>query len=91
MRERNDSVKKSACRFKDVVSAPPLGKISAPTGEIFRAHGKVKIATGEKRDPAVWAGEDFVKKMVWLSTLSVNCQLFWFFVNLVEKEPPILV
>jgi len=48
MRERNDSVKKSACRFKDVVSAPPLGKISAPTGEIFRAHGKVKIATGEK-------------------------------------------
>ena len=31
-----------------VVTASPSGKICAPTGEIFRAHGKVKIATDEK-------------------------------------------
>jgi hypothetical protein len=32
----------------DVVTASPSGKTCAPTGENFRAHGKVKIATDEK-------------------------------------------
>ena len=47
-----------------VVTASPLVKICAPTGEFFRAHGKVKIAGGEKWEPAVGVGEGFVKKMV---------------------------
>jgi len=32
----------------DVVTASPSGKSCAPTGENFRAHGKVKITADEK-------------------------------------------
>jgi hypothetical protein len=43
----SDFLRVSWC-IMGVCSASPSGKICAPTGEIFRAHGKVKIASDEK-------------------------------------------